>query len=1175
MAIRLGGTDQKDIEAAMSALFRAVSLDNLQDIVKRHKVIHTPVFHALMRQEHLRMVNAKSEFLHGFESIYDDLFWILHSSAYSRQTQADRDWKASTSPTPYEPEFFATVRRELGDAFPSSGPAFQCDTDTNELETELREIVGRQTELAPYEPMNGVSWALLCVECYACQHEYLSTRAFAVDTLAAPAIKRLLLEGRINNDACPRCGDIRRFVSRLWVFEPPQLHDPLLSLTCAWRMDRDLYIFQPPPGTQRDENDDRILEVRFDTLLRSIHWPLPMADDSEFRSTQMGVAYSLEGLASHAESDLSEEDLPRAMTFTIEDLHMKTKSGQLPLHAAQTMILETLAEFVKDWPLIRLGMPGAPLDGHRYLIQALLAESIAASRGEKAGVRAMMAATTAYGFLHLSEVGLAEAALARASDQLAKLSPDDPLHEIATLAVTDMRHYFLRQAGRMEEADKALDQLSQYEFGETLACRFVEIALESSKALMSYATEELAAALAAFPNCLKQFRELAEEAEASSDQSDQAFARKIRGALSGDLGNLAAVLTDIAKAIRLYKVLVLPAPEAEKRRRLEGLHVDVRDPARTVDAARHILRRRYGASFNETVLEDDAARLLEEALEIAEEVESWESAGVQAHRLMLLRSQRNDADGAMEVANKAVRFAARAGDLARLSTAHAFMGQQHALRGESVRALDHFEHAAEHWIRNQIRKGIYLEHDVTWIALADEALKTAQAADDPGRGVMVAESLKEATTAASLARETPFAPADDAASESSARLKELSREIELHRLQEIWNPDDQTVRDAIEASKKAYDALKYEIGLRDPRFARWVDATDIGLSDLQSVRRRILALGPRTTIVGFITNGPTLWTYAIWNEGALLELSSAEELDAARSDSVAAITDESLHASAGRVILDPLEPRLSQLQQDDHLVICPGPFYAHLPWAALRFRGQSLCTRFHISVVPGIGSLEACLDRPQPDHCALLALGGPHRPGLADLPHARSEAKSISAVFRDLGHETKYLIGPNATVTALLQRASNFSVVHIACHGEPAASQSERARLFLAPDVAGGDSGVLAEDRIISELRLIPGCTVNLAGCWTARQIARKGPLLGGLVSAFLVAGARSVIGSLFPIDDENALAFQKQFYRAMANGAGVAEGLSRTQRMCIEGGLGEAMTTVEAWAPYVVYGGG
>ena len=65
------------------------------------------------------------------------------------------------------------------------------------------------------------------------------------------------------------------------------------------------------------------------------------------------------------------------------------------------------------------------------------------------------------------------------------------------------------------------------------------------------------------------------------------------------------------------------------------------------------------------------------------------------------------------------------------------------------------------------------------------------------------------------------------------------------------------------------------------------------------------------------------------------------------------------------------------------------------------------------------------------------------------------------------------------------------------------------------------------------------------------------------------------MIGSLFPIADENALAFQERFYRLMANGAGVAEGLTKTQRACIEGDLGEALTAVEAWAPYVVYGGG
>ena len=219
-------------------------------------------------------------------------------------------------------------------------------------------------------------------------------------------------------------------------------------------MDRDLYIFQPPPGTQRDEKYDRILEVRFATLFRSIHSPLPVADDAKSHITQMGVAYTLEELASHVEKEPREDDLPRTMTVFIEEFRRKTKSGLVPLQDAQTKILETFADLVKDWPLIHPGLPGLQRST-RVPYPSPLCGVYAAARGEKPGVRAMMAAATASGFLHLSEVGLSEAALARASDQLAKLSPDDPLYKIATTAVTDIRHDFFRQAGKMEEANEA------------------------------------------------------------------------------------------------------------------------------------------------------------------------------------------------------------------------------------------------------------------------------------------------------------------------------------------------------------------------------------------------------------------------------------------------------------------------------------------------------------------------------------------------------------------------------------------------------------------------------------------------------------------------------------------------------------------------------------------------
>jgi CHAT domain-containing protein len=119
------------------------------------------------------------------------------------------------------------------------------------------------------------------------------------------------------------------------------------------------------------------------------------------------------------------------------------------------------------------------------------------------------------------------------------------------------------------------------------------------------------------------------------------------------------------------------------------------------------------------------------------------------------------------------------------------------------------------------------------------------------------------------------------------------------------------------------------------------------------------------------------------------------------------------------------------------------------------------------------------------------------------------------------------------------------------------------------------DSGDLSEDRILSELLLREGCLINLAGCQTGVQSNSKGFLLGGLVPSFLIAGAGSVIGSLWELDDAGAATFQIEFYRLLINGRSAAESLAETQRACLRGEFGPAMRDVRMWAAYALYGVG
>lgn len=194
---------------------------------------------------------------------------------------------------------------------------------------------------------------------------------------------------------------------------------------------------------------------------------------------------------------------------------------------------------------------------------------------------------------------------------------------------------------------------------------------------------------------------------------------------------------------------------------------------------------------------------------------------------------------------------------------------------------------------------------------------------------------------------------------------------------------------------------------------------------------------------------------------------------------------------------------------------------------------------------------------------------------MGELSDAHLEVVTIAGLFRQAGKQAVLLAWDVATVPNLKSEAVRSDILHFACHADVASAPGESSRLFLAPDLNQQDSGDLSEDRILSELQLREGCLVNLAGCHTGVQSNSKGFLLGGLVPSFLIAGAGSVIGSLWELDDKGAANFQIEFYRLLADGKSPAESLAETQRACLRGELGPAMREVSMWAGYALYGVG
>lgn len=164
-----------------------------------------------------------------------------------------------------------------------------------------------------------------------------------------------------------------------------------------------------------------------------------------------------------------------------------------------------------------------------------------------------------------------------------------------------------------------------------------------------------------------------------------------------------------------------------------------------------------------------------------------------------------------------------------------------------------------------------------------------------------------------------------------------------------------------------------------------------------------------------------------------------------------------------------------------------------------------------------------------------LALLGP-------LPFAEQELHAIGRTFRD---RTRIMSGASARESGLRDGSlPQFPVLHFATHGLVSDVQPKRSGLLLAPET--GEDGLLQMSEIYG-LGLKANLVV-LSACQTAlgREITGEG--LIGLSRAFFYAGARSVVATLWNLNDRFAAEFVERFYSELNQGHSSEEALRRAK---------------------------
>ncbi|MBC8027327.1 MAG: CHAT domain-containing protein [Steroidobacteraceae bacterium] len=183
---------------------------------------------------------------------------------------------------------------------------------------------------------------------------------------------------------------------------------------------------------------------------------------------------------------------------------------------------------------------------------------------------------------------------------------------------------------------------------------------------------------------------------------------------------------------------------------------------------------------------------------------------------------------------------------------------------------------------------------------------------------------------------------------------------------------------------------------------------------------------------------------------------------------------------------------------------------------------------------------------------------------LARLPYSAVEARTVVKAFGIA--DTLALSGFDATAQRVLAlQSEDLRVLHFATHAR-GSTAPERSALFLSRFASDGvplsTHTLTADDIAHSRLR---ADLVILSGCATGEGRELRGGGVLGLTHGFLANGSRSVIASLWPIEDAPAARFMEEFYAAYRVSGRAAEAL-RIAQLRTRNGPAKAV-----WSSFVV----
>ena len=340
-------------------------------------------------------------------------------------------------------------------------------------------------------------------------------------------------------------------------------------------------------------------------------------------------------------------------------------------------------------------------------------------------------------------------------------------------------------------------------------------------------------------------------------------------------------------------------------------------------------------------------------------------------------------------------------------------------------------------------------------------------------------------------------------------------------------------------------------------------------SDLASVQS---SLRPNELLIEYVLYSPSSYALALTNTSVhVYTLPDKRILESQANAYREEIQDKKTDNKTAHTLFENLLRPVHEYAAATSIIVVPDGALHLLPFSALVDDSGSYLIRAHaISAAPSGTVLEILHRNRRPltsipflgiapfsekaSDMKLWVLRGASRDLPPLLPESRGEVEDIAKMFpkSESADLPKVLIGPDATKAKLYRLPlDKYGVIHLATHAYVDPKFPGRSAVLLAAGHSTDDSRL--QLREIKELNLNTDL-VTLSACDTGVGPADEVGIIS-IVDAFIEAGAKTVVSTLWHVDDASSAGLMKQFYANLSNAQEKEQALRHAQLALLKSG--------------------